>query len=283
MLVVSFFKLIRVKQWIKNTFVLAPLLFSAHFYDIDAIRNAFLAAFLFCIASSCAYILNDIRDVDKDRIHPIKSITRPLASGEISVQQALVLLLILYAILIYFYSLFQDVINVILIYMILNIIYSFYLKNQPVLDIFSIATGFVLRVIVGSLAIGVAISSWMCITTLCLALYLAAIKRRQELAMRGNASRDVLGKYTLKLIDRYAEMSATGALFFYSMYVTSTRPELVITIPVVIFGLFRYWFVVETLDGGESPTDAVFSDLPLLITLSAWVLLCLWHLMPIGV
>lgn len=270
------------RQYIKNTFVLAPLLFSSSFSNIEAVKNAFLAALLFCIASSSAYIINDIRDIDKDRRHPIKSVTRPLASGDLKVRQALALLLFFYAFLSYFFNLFPNVIYVIVIYLFLNVLYSYYLKNQPVLDIFSIASGFVLRVVAGSVAIGVPISSWMCITTMCLALYLAAVKRRQELSVQGTASRGVLEYYTLELINRYAEMSAIGALVFYSMYVTSAKPDLVITIPLVLFGLFRYWFLVETVDAGESPTDAVLSDLPLIFTLITWILLCLWLLTATG-
>ena len=106
----------------------------------------------------------------------------------------------------------------------------------------------------------------MFITTLCLALYLAAIKRRQELLQNGTESRAVLEKYTASLVERYAQMSATGALLFYSMFVISSRPSLVVTVPLVLFGLFRYWFVVEALNGGESPADALFSDWQLLLT-----------------
>ena len=281
-LINSIIRLIRVRQYIKNTFVLAPLLFSSSFSNIEAVKNAFIAALLFCIASSSAYIINDIRDIDKDRRHPIKSVTRPLASGDLKVRQALALLLFFYAFLSYFFNLFPNVIYVIVIYLFLNVLYSYYLKNQPVLDIFSIASGFVLRVVAGSVAIGVPISSWMCITTMCLALYLAAVKRRQELSVQGTASRGVLEYYTLELINRYAEMSAIGALVFYSMYVTSAKPELVITIPLVLFGLFRYWFLVETVDAGESPTDAVLSDLPLIFTLITWILLCFWLLTATG-
>ncbi|UPQ71365.1 hypothetical protein [Kluyvera ascorbata] len=127
---------------------------------------------------------------------------------------------------------------------------------------------------------GQPVSSWMFITTLCLALYLASVKRQQELKQSGSEGRKTLEKYTVALVDRYAEMSATGALLFYSMFVMSARPELVITIPLVLFGLFRYWFVVEALEGGESPTDALFADWPLLLTVILWVSACIWSLWP---
>jgi 4-hydroxybenzoate polyprenyltransferase len=149
-----------------------------------------------------------------------------------------------------------------------------------VLDIFTIALGFVLRVYAGAMALSVPVSSWMFITTLCLALYLAAVKRRQELSQSGSDGRQVLEKYTVSLVDRYAEMSATGALLFYSMFVMSARPELVITVPLVLFGLFRYWYVVEALDGGESPTDALLSDAQLLLAVVLWVTACAWAIWP---
>lgn len=169
---------------------------------------------------------------------------------------------------------------VIVAYLMLNLAYTFVLKHQPVVDIFAIAIGFVLRVYAGAVALAVPMSSWMFITTLCLALYLAAVKRRQELSQSGADGRKVLEKYSVSLVERYAEMSATGALLFYSMFVMSSKPALVITIPLVLFGLFRYWFVVETLEGGESPTDALFADKQLWLTVVLWVAVCAWALWP---
>jgi len=138
-----------------------------------------------------------------------------------------------------------------------------------------------LRVYAGAQALGVAVSPWMFVTTLCIALYLAAIKRRQELIQSGTAARKALEQYTVALVDRYAEMSATGALVFYSMFVVSTRPQLVVTIPFVLFGLYRYWFVVDALGSGESPTDVLFTDWQLLATVAAWACLCVWTLWPV--
>ncbi len=237
---------------------------------------------LFCVASSATYIVNDIKDIERDRRHPKKSKSRPLAAGIVSVHSALMALAVLYAILILGWFIQPAVVQVILVYILLNVAYSFALKHQPVVDIFIIAFGFVLRVYAGAQALMVPVSSWMFVTTLCLALYLAAVKRRQELARSGSEGRDVLQHYTVALVDRYAEMAATGALVFYSMFVMSARPELVVTVPVVLFGLFRYWYVVDKMDGGESPTDALLADTPLLLTVVAWIGACLWVLWPIG-
>jgi decaprenyl-phosphate phosphoribosyltransferase len=278
--IVGLVKLVRPKQWIKNTFVLAPLVFAREFSDPAAILNALIAFALFCVASSAGYILNDIHDIERDRLHKAKRHSRPLAAGTVTVPAAAALLTMLYAVLIagWFWS--PPAMTAIFAYVVLNVAYTYFLKHQPVLDLFSIAMGFVIRVYAGAEALAVPLSSWMAITTLCLALYLAAIKRRQELTSNGPESREVLRKYPPALVDRYAEMSATGALIFYSLFVISTNARLVWTIPLVIFGLYRYWYVVEGLDGGESPTDAVLTDLPLAITILIWIGICLIVLSP---
>lgn len=274
-------KLMRPKHWVKNGFVLAPLLFSGTFLDVVAVSNAFLAALLFCIASSATYIINDINDIEHDRRHPKKSKTRPLAAGAVSLRSALLLLSVLYATLIWGWFVAPKPMVVLTAYLVLNFAYTLALKQQPVIDIFTIACGFVLRVYAGAIAIEVPVSSWMFITTLCLALYLAAIKRRQELSQSGTEGRKVLAQYSVALVDRYSEMSATGALLSYSMFVMSAKPELVISIPLVLFGFFRYWYAVETLDSGESPTDALLADPQLLATLVIWLAICGWSLWPL--
>lgn len=276
--ILGLIRLMRPKQWVKNGFVLAPLIFSGAFSDAAAVKQSLLAALLFCVASSATYIFNDLHDIERDRRHPKKSRTRPLAAGIVSPPAAFTLLAVLGAVLLWGWFLAPKVILVISAYLALNLAYTFVLKHQPVVDIFTIAIGFVLRVYAGARALNVPVSSWMFITTLCLALYLAAIKRRQELSQSGTEGRKVLEKYSVSLVDRYAEMAATGALLFYSMFVMSAKPELVITVPLVLFGLFRYWFVVEALDGGESPTDALLADWQLLLTVVFWVMTCGWAL-----
>jgi len=274
-------KLIRPKQWVKNGFVLAPLVFSGEFLNPTAVRQGLLAVLLFCVASSAAYVVNDIHDIALDRRHPKKSTSRPLAAGIVSIASALVLLAGLCALLVWGLFFAPKVIPVIAAYLVLNLAYTSFLKNQPVVDIFTIAISFVLRVYAGAIALDVPLSSWMFITTLCLALYLAAIKRRQELCQSGIEGRKVLEKYPVPLVDRYAEMSATGALLFYSIFVMSARPQLVITVPLVLFGLFRYWYVADALEGSESPTDALLADWQLLLTIVLWVAGCGWAMWPV--
>lgn len=270
----------RPKQWVKNTFVLAPLIFARAYLDPAAVGSALLAFGLFCLASSASYIVNDMRDVDRDRLHPAKRRARPLAAGTVSRRKAAILLVILYALIALGLLVDARTVLVIAAYIGLNLAYTFALKDQPVLDLFCIAIGFVLRVYAGAVALDVPLSSWMAITTLCLALYLAAIKRRQELNSSGSAAREVLAEYSTSLIDRYAEISATGALIFYSLFVISSNQNLVVTIPVVIFGLFRYWYVIEEHKEGESPTDVLLTDLPLAATVMIWGAACVWALWP---
>ena len=273
-------RLTRPKQWIKNTFVLAPLLFARAYADVTSIERALFALALFCIASSACYIVNDMHDVQSDRAHPLKRLSRPLAAGTIPLKTAVLLLVLLYAVLTAGFLALPALAVPIASYIVLNLAYTYFLKHQPVLDIFSIASGFVLRVYAGAEAIAVPLSSWMAVTTLCLALYLAAIKRRQELATAGTDARKVLLEYSIPLVDRYAEMSAVGALIFYSLFVISTNTRLVMTIPLVIFGLFRYWYVVEAKDAGESPTDSLLTDWPLIACIAAWGAACIYALMP---
>lgn len=267
-------RLMRPKQWVKNFFVLAPLIFSGKFLATTAIFNSILTFIFFCIASSATYILNDIYDVEHDRLHPKKSQQRPIASGEITIPTAFFLLFFLYLIILVGFFLQPYSMLLILAYLAINIAYTFFLKHQPVLDIFTIGIGFVLRVVAGTLAIHAPISGWMLVTTLCLALYLAAIKRRQELRLSNGKGRKVLQEYSVSLVERYADISMTGALVFYSLFVLSEKPQLLISIPFVLFGLFRYWYIVDKQNDGESPTDALFSDWPLLSTITSWVLIC---------
>ena len=273
-------KLVRPKQWVKNSFVFAPLIFAGEFLHPDSVYSTLLAAFLFCIAASAVYIVNDLKDIEKDRIHPEKSKKRPLASGQVSPQSAIILLILLYIVLISFWAVVPSVIYVIFIYLALNWAYTFKLKHEPVIEIFIVAFGFVLRVYAGAIALTVPVSHWMFITTLSISLYLASIKRRQELSQSGSQSRGVLAYYSVTLIDRFAEMSAVTAVVFYSLYVMEVQPKLVVTVPLVIFGLFRYWYIVETLKGGESPTDVIIQDKQILLTVLLWVGCCIWVLLP---
>lgn len=274
--VTGLLRLLRPKHWIKNSFVLAPLVFSGEFDSPAAIAAAAYAAFLFCLAASSVYIVNDIHDIEHDRKNPTKALSRPLAAGIVTVRAAVGLLVLLYALLAAGLAYMPAIAPATIGYIVLNYLYTYRLKHEPILDIFCVATGFVLRIYAGAYALDVPVSSWMFVTTLALALFLSSLKRRQELDKGAGEGRRVLEHYTVALLDRFAEISATGALVFYSMFVLSARPELVITVPLVLFGLFRYWYVVEKLESGDSPTDALLADWQLLCTAVLWVLACLW-------
>ena len=271
-------RLLRPRQWVKNAFVLAPLIFSGAFLRVDAIQSALTAVVLFCIASSATYVFNDLRDRDADRLHPVKRHTRPIASGAVSVTQATWILALLSLALVAGAFVELKVTLIILLYLLLNIAYTIRLKRVPVLDLFVLSAGFVLRVQAGAAAVAVVVSPWMLITTLCLASYLAAVKRRDELSTSGHSGREVLKLYTPALLDRFAERAALGAMVFYGLFVITVRPALAGSIPLVLFGMFRYSFVVDRTGAGESPTDALWRDRPLALTVVAWAAFCAFTL-----
>jgi decaprenyl-phosphate phosphoribosyltransferase len=271
-------RLLRPKHWIKNLFVLAPLIFSGLFTRPHSALLGAFATVLFCVAASLVYVMNDLSDVQRDALHPVKRLTRPLASGAVTITEARVVLAVLAALLLVGSFVSIPLVAVLIGYILLNVLYSVWLKSIPVVDIFCVAAGFVLRVYAGAEAIDVPLSSWMLVTTLSIALYLAAIKRRDELETQGDGARAVLGQYSVALLDRFALMSSVCSMVFYSLFVVTTRPVLAFTIPLVLFGIFRYWFLVDRGDRGESPTDALWNDRTLAITVVMWGILCAYLL-----
>lgn len=272
------YQLLRPKQWIKNFFVFAPLLFSGHFFHPHAIEQSLLAFFLFCIAASATYLFNDLYDLEADRTHPVKAKTRPLAMGVVQPRTAWILWALCISILLSAWFFVPRIMSVITGYLIMTCFYTTIFKHYPIVDLFIIAMGFVCRVNVGAFAISVPISHWMLITTMALALYLATIKRRQEYVHTGTDHRKVLHAYSLPLLDHYAQLASISALIFYSLFVLSSKPQLTITIPMVLFGLFRYAFITHQKHDGESPTDALIHDKPLIMTVLIWTLSCLYIL-----
>ena len=263
-------RLLRPRQWVKNAFVVAPAVFAAVLTRPGVPLLVLAATLLFCVASSAVYVVNDLADAQADRQHPTKRHSRPIAAGDITPRQALVVLGCLYAVLLAAWLLPPLAAAGLWGYVALNLAYTFKLKRVAVVDLFCVALGFVIRIWVGAMAIAVPLTSWMAVTTLCLALYLATIKRQQELKAVGAQGRDVLGLYSVELLERYAQFAAMGALVFYSLFTMTVRPQLAATIPLVMFGLFRYWYLVDRHGAGESPTDVVWADLPLALTVAAW-------------
>lgn len=277
----SIIKLIRVSHWVKNSFVFVPLIFSKSLDDINKILISLIAFIVFSFASSIVYIFNDIIDREADRKHPVKQ-NRPIASGKVSVKSALIIMLFLIfaeiLILTSCNSLFS---LVILLYIIINVLYTLKFKHIVILDIMIIAAGFILRVIGGAVVIEVYISNWLILTTLFLSLFLAVMKRRSELniSFEGLDTRKVLEDYSHGFIDQIATISAGAVIICYALYTVAVRTvnyfgteALIYTTVFVIFGIFRYMFIVYHKNKGEDPTKEIVKDLPIIINMALYIL-----------
>lgn len=276
----SYLKLLRVTSWLKNVFVFVPVVFAKHIFEKEYLTESILAFIAFSIASSLVYVFNDLMDLEKDRIHPIKK-QRPLASGKISKSNAVILLVVLAVITILFSLRFEKPFTIVLwIYILLNFFYTMWLKEVVIVDIFCIAFGFMLRVFSGALAVNVFISNWLILTTIFISLFLAVMKRRVEIASSPNAveQRAVLKDYTLNFIDQISAITAGGVIICYALYSVSERTvrqfgseSLVFTSIFVIFGIFRYMYLVYKKDMGENVTEVLISDLPMIINAALFV------------
>lgn len=261
-------RLLRPKQWTKNLLVFAALLFTDSFRNSTLLGLAILAFLAMSAASSATYVFNDLRDVEQDRRHPKKGM-RPLAAGEIDKGLAMaiaILLIVLAAALAY--RLGPASAAVIAIYLVLQVFYNLGLKKVPVADVFTIATGFVLRAVLGATAIDVHISGWLLFCTGCLALMLGFAKRRSEFVVQGEAraeSRSTLAHYSQRALDLLVVMFATCSAICYSVYTLESKtadkyPGLILTAPFVLYGITRYLLLVFTSDEGGEPEDLLFRD-----------------------
>ena len=286
-MLVNFVKLIRPKQWIKNLFVFAPLLFSKHAFHLEYLIPSIVAFVIFSLASSAVYIINDILDVESDRVHPKKKY-RPIASGEITIKQALIFLAILFILIIAALLFQRGVFSfLIILYIIINLIYSLRVKSMVLLDVFFISFGFMLRVLGGAAAIAVPISSWMVLTTIFISLFLAISKRRSELSQTINQEniekqRKVLKEYSVEFADQINTIAAAGTIISYALYTVSERTvatfgtdKLIYTTPFVIYGIFRYMYLMHQKNMGESPTTIVTKDIPIILDVLIWFIISL--------
>lgn len=273
----GFIQLLRPKQWIKNLFILAALLFSKNIGKPAYILAALYAFLCFCITASSVYIFNDILDIEKDRSHPRKS-KRPLPEGVISKGEAQILLtFMLPAAVAFSFMLNYSFGLIVALYLLNNLLYTLYVKNLVILDVMSIAAGFILRVAGGAVAIGVAISPWLILCTFLLALFLGFSKRRNELqVLKENAEsyRMILEHYSLEFIDNMLSIVTASILISYSLYTffASEDKYSMVTILFVLYGIFRYQYIIYNKQLGESPEEIVLSDGPLLINILLWVL-----------
>ncbi|MGE0821074.1 MAG: decaprenyl-phosphate phosphoribosyltransferase [Candidatus Binatia bacterium] len=281
----------RPQQWVKNLTVLAPLLFSQQLFNPSDVASAFGAFALFCLLSSSIYVFNDICDREQDRLHPQKR-HRPIASGQLSVRIATRGLVVL-ATLALTASAFigSAFVFVLLGYVGLNVLYTPWLKHQVILDVFAVATGFVLRVVGGAVAINVEISHWLLLCTSLLALFLGFSKRRHELLLlkeEAGAHREVLGEYDPQFLDMMIGIVTAATVMSYALYTVSEETVakfhtrgLLLTLPFVLYGIFRYLYLVYHKDLGGDPTQVLLTDRPLIVNTLLWALtatvILYWH------
>jgi 4-hydroxybenzoate polyprenyltransferase len=274
-------QLMRAYQWTKNLLVLAALIFAKEAGDPAQVMRALIALAAFCLASSSTYIFNDIIDIPKDQAHPTKRL-RPLASGALPVPYAVVVMLLLLAaaVSLALFGLHLHFLYALLFYIALTVSYSLAWKHMVILDVLSLAIGFVVRAMAGAIALDVAFSKWLVVCTLFLALFLALAKRRSEILLldQGAAGhRGVLQHYTIPYLDALIHIVAGGALLTYTIYTCSPEVEdnfqtdkLYVTLPFVVYGLFRYLYLVQHKTGGGDPSRTLLKDRPLALTVLLW-------------
>ena len=279
----NYIKLVRVPQWIKNFFVFVPLLFSQHIFDKTYYLPALSAFLMFCLVSSIVYIFNDIVDIEADRAHPTKK-NRPLPAGLISIQNAVITIIVFAALLGLFLPSLNTKFRIFLLsYFLLNIFYTFIFKHIVLLDVFSLAAGFMLRVMAGAYVISVEVSSWLILTTMFISLFLGVMKRRSELVLINDEpnknTRKVLASYSLNFTDQMSTIAAAGVIICYALYTVSERTtkifntdNMIYTTPFVVFGIFRYMFLVYMNKKGENTVDIMLTDIPMIINVVLYFL-----------
>jgi 4-hydroxybenzoate polyprenyltransferase len=271
---------LRPAQWVKNLFVLAPLVFAHRLEDPGPLARSALAFLIFCAASSAVYLVNDLRDREQDRLHPVKA-RRPIASGALSPGIAALAAAILGAGSLAGALGLGPAFGVALgAYLGLNLLYSVALKHIVILDVMSIAAGFVLRVLGGAAAIGVAVSSWLVLCGTFLALFLAFSKRRHELMLLSDAAvaqRKVLADYSPVFLDQMINVVTASTVVSYALYTVAPETtarlgtrHLVWTLPLVLFGIFRFLYLLHQRPGTRNPTESILTDVPFLVNMALW-------------
>ena len=273
---------LRPAQWTKNLLVFAGLLFGRRLFDPASVVDAVSAFVVFCALSGVVYLVNDVADRDSDRLHPLKS-RRPIASGALPVPVAMGVALGLgSAALASAFVIGPAFAAVAAAYLALQVLYSFPLKHLVIIDVLTIAIGFVLRAVGGAVAVHVEISHWLLVCTILLALFIALAKRRHEivlLAADAATHRPILGEYTPYLLDQMIGVVTASTLISYIFYTISPETQakfgtawLGLTIPFPLYGIFRYLYLVHQREGGGSPADLLLTDRPLLACVALWAL-----------
>jgi 4-hydroxybenzoate polyprenyltransferase len=277
----AFFATLRPQQWVKNFVLFAGLIFSQNLSRLDMGLKTLAGFGLFCLLSSSVYILNDILDVESDRKHPLKS-TRPIAKGEIKVSTAVFLFIILALVSLSLSFWLSPLFALIaLSYFIQNLLYSMYLKQVVIIDVMCIALGFVIRAVAGAVLIGVEISAWLIVCTTLLALFLGFGKRRHELLLleaQATDHRKSLSEYSPYFLDQMISVVTASTVVAYAFYTISPEIEqklgtkhMDLTIPFVLYGVFRYLYLIHQKEGGGSPTKMLLNDKPILANIILWL------------
>lgn len=268
-------------QWSKNGFVFAGLLFDQQLTKPEPLARVLVTFVLLCLAASAIYLVNDLVDIERDRLHPRKR-QRPLPSGQVPQSWAVAAAVMLPAIaLLGSLLLTWKLTAVLLAYLALHLAYSFFVKNVVLLDVFAIAAGFILRVVAGIVVIHVArFSPWLYVCAGLLALFLAIGKRRQELLLLAENAGDVRATYkdyNMPLLDDMLRMVTTGSVLTYMLYtieaptIRTNGHNMMLTIPFVIYGIFRYLYLIHVRGEGSAPDELLFEDVPLLATVVLWI------------
>jgi decaprenyl-phosphate phosphoribosyltransferase len=278
-------RLIRPKQWIKNGFVFAPLIFSRQLFDPTRLGMTFRAFAAFCLTASSIYIINDFADLEADRAHPEKR-NRPLAAGTLRVGHALLILaLLLTGVVVLAAGMNLRFIAFLITYFAMNLAYSLKLRDVFLLDVFIIAAGFMLRVLGGAYAIDVTVSSWLVLCSLFISLFLGFAKRRGELVQSEHlhTKRSTLKLYRVDFIDQLLTIAAAGTVISYALYTVAPRTvevfgtdRLIYTTVFVMYGVFRYMYLIHTSSTVENPTNAVTADPPIIINALLWIGVCVF-------
>jgi 4-hydroxybenzoate polyprenyltransferase len=282
MAIIEIFKSLRPQQWIKNLFIFAPLIFSQNIFNRPLLFKPFAAFAAFCLVSSAHYIFNDLRDLEEDRRHPVKS-KRPLASGRLRKGPAVGALAVIGAAgLALAASIDVPFLLMAAGYLVLQTAYSMWLKHVVILDVFVIAAGFLIRVVAGGLAIKVEISSWLLICTILLSLFLAMGKRRYELVLLDKdaaSHRPILKEYNTYLLDQMISVVTASTLLAYCLYTISAETvakfgtrNLIFTVPFVLYGIFRYLYLIHQKAEGGNAEKILLKDKPLILNILLYVL-----------
>ena len=281
----NYIRLLRPRQWLKNVFIFAGLIFSRQFVDPASIEKSVLAFIIFSFLSSSGYIINDILDFQEDKAHPVKS-KRPIAAGKVQRGSALLLAAILLGLsLAAAYLLGNNFLYVCLVYSLLMVSYSLGIKNIVILDVLFVAVGYVLRAIAGAVVISVEISSWLLLCTLLIALFLAISKRRTEIVLLGEGAtrhRKILSQYSLGLLNQMIAIVTAACIVAYCLYTLAPdtvgkfgTKNLIFTIPFVIYGIFRYLYITFQRVEADIPERVLLRDLPLQLCLLGWIVSCI--------